>query len=76
LKWFLKSTVQNEDKTTPGFIGLLFENGYVVPLDKYRALEWFCHESATTNRNRLKGQGYHRSATDKSKLNPIVDSLY
>jgi TPR repeat protein len=76
LKWYLKAAEQNEYKETTIFIGLLFENGHGVPLDKYRALEWHCHSGYKANINRLKGEGYHRSATDKSKLNHIVDSLY
>jgi TPR repeat protein len=39
LKWYLKSTQGNDNPNTATYIGLLFEYGYGVPLDKYKALE-------------------------------------
>jgi TPR repeat protein len=77
LKWFLtRIEKKNEYGESPNHIGDLFGNGYGVPLDKYKALEWYCHGGIKANINKLKNQGYHRSATDKSKSNYIIDSLY
>jgi hypothetical protein len=76
LKWYLKAAEQNKDEFAPNNIGKLFENGHGVPLDKYKALEWFCHGGYKTDRDRLKNEGFHRSATDKSKFNSIIASLY
>jgi TPR repeat protein len=76
LKWYLKAAEQCEYENTPNNIGWLFENGYGVPPNKYKALECYCHGGDKTHRDRLKSEGYHRSATDKSKFNSIIDSLY
>jgi TPR repeat protein len=76
LKWLLKAAEQFECDDTPNNIGLLFENGQGVPLDKYKALEWCCRGGDNSHRKRLKKQGYHRSATDKSTFNYITDLLY
>jgi hypothetical protein len=77
LKWFLKSAEGNGDGNTPTYIGWLFENGYGVPLDKYKALEWYCHGGDKSYIKTLKDQGYHRSETDKSKFNYYsIASLY
>jgi hypothetical protein len=76
LKWYLKSAEPCENENTLNNIGELFEKGYGVPLDKYKALEWYCHGEDKANVKRLKYQGYHRSAADKSKFNYIIDSLY
>jgi TPR repeat protein len=69
LKWLLKSSEQNEYENTPNNIGKLFENGLSVPLDIYKALEWYCHGGNKAPRDRLNRQGYHLSATDESKFN-------
>jgi TPR repeat protein len=76
MKWFLKSAQGNDGGNAPANIGELFENGYGVPLDKYKALEWYCHGEDKTHRDRLKSEGYHLSASDKSKSNSTIDSLY
>jgi TPR repeat protein len=76
LKWLLKAAEQNESEGAPTNIGWLFENGRGVPLDKYKALEWYCHGEDKSHRDRLKSEGYHRSKTDKSKLNSASNSLY
>jgi hypothetical protein len=76
LKWHLKCIEKDPFEKTPNHIGILFENGQGVPLDKYKALEWCCHGGDKLHRDRLKSEGYHRTATDKSKFNPIIDSLY
>jgi TPR repeat protein len=73
LKWYLKSIEQKDYTNHVYNIGKLFENGYGIPLDKYKALEWYCHSGDKTDINRLKGEGYHRSATDKSKFNSTID---
>jgi TPR repeat protein len=76
LKWFLKAAEQNEYENTPNNIGLSLENGRGVPLNKYKALEWYCHGGDKSRRDRLKREGYHRSASNKSKFNYIIDSFY
>jgi TPR repeat protein len=76
LKWYLKAAEQCEYANTPNNIGWLFEDGYGVPLDKYKAVEWYYHEGNKFHLDRLKGEGYHLSATDKSKSNSTIDSLY
>jgi TPR repeat protein len=76
LKWYLKAVEGNVHVDHSNNIGELFENGYGVPLNKYKALEWYCHRGDKADINRLKSEGYHRSATDKSKCNSIIDSLY
>jgi TPR repeat protein len=76
LKWLLKATEGFSWLATCNHIGNLFGNGYGVPLNKYKALEWYCHGGDYANINRLKKQGYHRSAIDKGKLNYIIDVLY
>jgi TPR repeat protein len=76
LKWLLKAVEQNKTDGTPNHIGKLFESGQGVPLDKNKALEWYCRDNGKTNRDRLNRHGYHLSAADKSKLNYIIDSLY
>jgi TPR repeat protein len=76
MKWFLKSAEQNNIDITANHIGDLFENGQGVPLGKYKALEWYCHGEDKTHRDRLKSEGYHLSASDKSKSNSTIDSLY
>jgi hypothetical protein len=57
-------------------LGELFKNGYGIPLNKYKALEWLYHSMNKTQRDKSKGEDYHRSATDKSEFNSITDSLY
>jgi TPR repeat protein len=76
LKWLLKSVEGNGHAHTLCIIGNLFEYGYDVPLDKYKALEWYCHGGDKSRRDRLKREGYHRSASNKSKFNYIIDSFY
>jgi TPR repeat protein len=76
LKWQLKAAEGNDIGNTPNNIGIFFEYGQCVPLDKYKALEWYCHGGNKTHRERLKGEGYHRSETDKSKFNSTIASLY
>jgi hypothetical protein len=76
LKWYLKAVEQCEYENTPNYIGDLFENGHGVQLDKYKALEWYCHKRDKTPRDRLKYQGYHLSASDMGTFNYITDSLY
>jgi TPR repeat protein len=76
LKWYLKAAEGNDIDNTPNHIGWLFENGYGVPLDKYKALEWYCHRGDKSYINTLKNEGFHRSATDKSKFNSIIISSY
>jgi hypothetical protein len=76
LKWYLKAVEQNKVGSTPNNIGWLFEHGQGAPLDKYKALEWYCHGGDPTYRDRLKDQGYHQSATDKSMFNYITNLLY
>jgi TPR repeat protein len=76
LKWYLKAAEKVDTDYTPNYIGLLFEDGRGISLDKYKALEWHCRGWDKTHRDRLIGEGYHRSATDKSKFNHIIDSLY
>jgi TPR repeat protein len=76
LKWLLKSAERFKYENTPNTIGKLFEYGQGVPLDKYRALEWYCHGEDKANVNRLKSEGYHMSAADKSKFNYSIASLY
>jgi TPR repeat protein len=76
LKWFLKSAEGNKDENTPSNIGDLFEKGYGVQLNKYKALEWYCRGGNKSYQDSLKSEGYHRSKTDKSKFNSIIDSLY
>jgi TPR repeat protein len=76
LKWYLKAAEQYKFENTPNNIGKLFENGQGVPLNKYKALEWFCNGGDKAHRERLKGEGYHRSETDKSKFNYSIASLY
>jgi TPR repeat protein len=76
LKWYLKAAEQNEYQNTPNNIGKLFKHGQGVPLDKYKALEWHCYGGDKSHRDRLKKQGYHRSATDKSKLKNRMITLY
>jgi TPR repeat protein len=76
LKWYLKAAEGNDAGVSPGNIGKLFENGCSVPVDKYKALEWYCHGGNKANIKKLKSNGFHRSATDKSKFNSIIDSLY
>jgi TPR repeat protein len=76
MKWFLKAAEQNKNEYTPNTIGKLFEYGQCVPLDKYKALEWYCHGEDKANVNRLKSKGYHLSETDKSKFNYSIASLY
>jgi TPR repeat protein len=76
LKWQLKAAEQNDDNKNHKNIGMYFEYGINVPLDKYKALEWYCHSKNKQFINKLKGQGYHRSATDKSMFKSIIDSLY
>jgi TPR repeat protein len=76
LKWYLKSAEGNDHGNTLDNIGKLFEYGQCVPLDKYKALEWYCHGGDKSHRDRLKGEGYHRSETDKSRFNYIITSLY
>jgi hypothetical protein len=75
MKWQLKAVEQCEYEYTPNSIGKFFENGYGVPLDKYKALEWYCHGEDKTRRDRLKSEGYHRSATDKSKFNSVISYI-
>jgi TPR repeat protein len=76
LKWLLKAAEQCEYEYTPYNIGILFEDGYGVPPNKYKALEWHCHGGIKADINTLNNQGYHLSATDKSKSNSTIDSLY
>jgi TPR repeat protein len=76
LKWFLKAAEQCEYEITPINVGELFEYGQSVPLDKYKALEWYCHGKDKTDRDRLKSEGYHLSASDMGTFNYITDSLY
>jgi TPR repeat protein len=76
LKWQLKAAEQNKSEYAPNNIGKFFENGQGVPLDKYKALEWFCHGGDKSHRERLKGEGYHISETDKSKFNYSIATLY
>jgi TPR repeat protein len=76
LKWYLKAIGQVHYNNIHNNIRLSFENGRGVPLDKYKALEWYFHGVRNSNINRLKRQGYHWSATDKSKLNSVSNSLY
>jgi TPR repeat protein len=68
LKWYLKAVEENVHVDHSNNIGELFENGYGVPLDKYKTLEWYCHGGNKAKINKLKDQGYHRSAADKSKF--------
>jgi hypothetical protein len=76
LKWYLKAAERSVHVDQSNNIGELFETGHGVPLDKYKALEWYCHGRYKININRLEGQGYHRSKTGKSKFNYIIDLLY
>jgi TPR repeat protein len=76
LKWLLKSAEGSSHVITLDHIGELFENGCGVPLDKYKAIEWYSQGKHKTNINRLKGEGHHLSAANKSKFNSITDSLY
>jgi TPR repeat protein len=76
LKWYLKAAEQNDHVNYFNNVGKLFEYGYGVPLDKYKALEWYCRGGDKSNISRLKNEGFHRSATDKSKYNSTIDSLY
>jgi hypothetical protein len=75
LKWYLKAVEGNVHADHSNNIGKLFENGYGVPVDKYKALEWYCHGGDKSHRDRLKNQGHHRSATDHSKFNSIIDYI-
>jgi TPR repeat protein len=68
LKWYLKAAEQNKSENALSNIGDLFEKGYGVPLDKYKALEWYCQGGNKSHRDRLKSEGYRRSAADKSKF--------
>jgi TPR repeat protein len=74
LKWLLKAAEENYGGSVPKNIGTFFETGQCVPLDKYKALEWYCHGGGKANINRLKDEGYHRFAADKSKLSYIIHS--
>jgi TPR repeat protein len=76
LKWYLKAVEGNIFVDHSSNIGWFFENGQCVPLDKYKALEWYCRGGNKTHINRLKGEGYYRSTTDKSKLNYIIIPWY
>jgi TPR repeat protein len=76
LKWQLKASEQCEYENTPNNIGNFFEYGRCVPLDKYKALEWYCHGENKIHRDRLKSEGYDLSASDMGTFNYITDSLY
>jgi TPR repeat protein len=76
LKWQLRSVEGSDEGKIFSNIGSLFEYGNGVPLDKYKALEWYCHSGNKAYIDSLKGQCYHRSATDKSMLNSTIDLLY
>jgi hypothetical protein len=76
LKWHLKASEGNDISNASNNIGNLFNNGYGVPLDKYKALEWFCHEENKSFRDTLKSEGHHLSASDIGTFNYITDSLY
>jgi TPR repeat protein len=75
LKWYLKAAERSVHVDQSNHIGELFETDHGVPLDKYKALEWYSHGKYEININRLEGQGYHRSATDNSKFNSIIDYI-
>jgi TPR repeat protein len=75
LKWQLKSVEQDARDNTTKNIRVFFEYGFGVPLDKSKALEWYCHSKNKACIDRLKGEDYHRSASDKSRFNYITDSI-
>jgi TPR repeat protein len=76
LKWLLKSAEKDHYENTPNYIGNFFEYGQCVPLDKYKALEWYCRGGDKSHRDRLKNEGYHLSAVDKSKSKIRMITLY
>jgi TPR repeat protein len=76
LKWYLKAAEQNKSEYTPNYIGNFFEYGHGVQLDKHKALEWYCRGGDKSHRQRLNGQGYHLSASDKSKSKIRMITLY
>jgi TPR repeat protein len=73
MEFYLKAARGNFISDTSNIV-FTFLNGNGVPLDKYKALKWHCHGGGKSYRDKLKNQRYHRSATDKSKFNPTIDS--
>jgi tetratricopeptide (TPR) repeat protein len=75
LKWFLKAAEKTSHTGILKNIDGMFENRYGVPLDKYKALEWYCHGWCKTEMNTMKGEGYHQLEVDKGKFNYIIVRL-